>query len=183
MAYPLMAQELREQRELAVATIQRQNELYESVSQQLQDARGELHEARNWATLWKFKTRQYRALHQYFVNLYLAESVRYDCLEDKYDQARAWARLWKRAARGYRENSKIRTLAFRIVSGIARDYSSENQRKDDEIKRLRESLEGIEGFARMLCETQHQMHPAHLRLVAMIADAARIRLAGESDNA
>ena len=41
MAYPLMAQELREQRELAVATIQRQNELYESVSQQLQDAREE----------------------------------------------------------------------------------------------------------------------------------------------
>ena len=140
MAYPLMAQELREQRELAVATIQRQNELYESVSQQLQDARGELHEARNWATLWKFKTRQYRALHQYFVNLYLAESVRYDCLEDKFDQARVWARLWKRAARGYRENSKIRTLAFRIVSGIARDYRSENQRKDAEIERLRIEL-------------------------------------------
>ena len=103
MAYPLMAQELREQRELAVATIQRQNELYESVSQQLQDARGELHEARNWATLWKFKTRQYRALHQYFVNLYLAESVRYDCLEDKFDQARVWARLWKRAAKQERQ--------------------------------------------------------------------------------
>ena len=40
--YDLMASELREQRELAVATIQRQNELYESVSQQLQDARGEI---------------------------------------------------------------------------------------------------------------------------------------------
>ena len=39
--YDLMASELREQRELAVATIQRQNELYESVSQQLQDALAE----------------------------------------------------------------------------------------------------------------------------------------------
>jgi len=42
MSYPFMAQELLEQREIAVATIQRQNELYESVSQQLQEAREEL---------------------------------------------------------------------------------------------------------------------------------------------
>ena len=39
--YDLLAQELREQRALAIQVIERQNELAESLSQQLQDARGE----------------------------------------------------------------------------------------------------------------------------------------------
>ena len=110
--YDLMASELREQRELAVATIQRQNELYESVSQQLQDARGELHEA---------------------------------------DKIIASLQGGQETAWGKHE-------------------------------RLRESLEGIEGFARMLCETQDQMHPAHIRLVAMITDAARAALKGPAND-
>ena len=118
--YDLMASELREQRELAVATIQRQNELYESVSQQLQDARGEI--KRKDAGIEKLQ----------------------ELLE-------------------HRANYAGR-LRIRL------------KRKDDEIKRLRESLEGIEGFARMLCETQDQMHPAHIRLVAMITDAATAAL-------
>ena len=44
--YDLMASELREQRALAIQVIERQNELAESLSQQLQDARA-------WARLWK----------------------------------------------------------------------------------------------------------------------------------
>ena len=39
--YDLLAQELREQRALAIQVIERQNELAESLSQQLQDAREE----------------------------------------------------------------------------------------------------------------------------------------------
>jgi len=107
--YDLMASELREQRELAVATIQRQNELYESVSQQLQDARAELHEAGK--------------------------------------------------------------IIASLQEGLEKAWGKN--------ERLQAALEGIGGFAQMMVETQHQMHPAHLRLVAMIADAARIRLAGE----
>ena len=147
----------------------RQNERAESLSQQLQDAREERDQARRWAWLWKCKTRQYRALHQYFVNLYLAESVRRDCLEDKYGQALVWKRLWKRAA-------KVNRFRYRLVRGWWRFQCQKTDQLRAKIVRLRESLEGIGGFARMLCETQDQMHPAHIRLVAMITDAATAAL-------
>ena len=110
--YDLMAQELREQRALVIQVIERQNELAESLSQQLQDARGELHEA------------------------------------------------------------------GKIIASLQEGLEKASGKNE----RLQAALEGIGWFAQMMVETQHQMHPAHLRLVAMIADAARIRLAGESDN-
>ena len=51
--YDLMASELREQRALAIQVIERQNELAESLSQQLQDARA-------WARLWKRAAKGWR---------------------------------------------------------------------------------------------------------------------------
>ena len=91
--YDLLAQELREQRALAIQVIERQNELAESLSQQLQDARAEnarlrddckrlvgwLHDARAWARAWKESA---RANHDAYQNQFLNAKVLSRQLQD-----------------------------------------------------------------------------------------------------
>ena len=122
MAYPLMAQELLEQREIAVATIQRQNELYESVSQQLQEAREELLKCE----LRQVGRRQVEAILREEIERHVQKQPcghPYACVRqvepwgddfvqvcawcESLEKAGAWARPWKRAAKWYRNRLRI----------------------------------------------------------------------------
>ena len=188
--YDLMASELREQRELAVATIQRQNELYESVSQQLQDARGELHEAgkiiaslqegleKEWAENQRKDAEIERHVQKQPCGHPRACVRQVEPWGGDFVQVCAWCESL--------EQARARVESFQTGYTQASHERDEEREKwiaaELKIKRYREALEGIGGFARTLCETQHQMHPAHIRLVAMITDAARAALKGPAND-
>ena len=78
-----------------------------------------------------------------------AENAR---LRTERDQARAWAAAWKQAAKFYRKVFRYRRDAMCALMGIL-------DRKDAEIKRLREALEYIASQEKSYClpDVMHSM--------------------------